>query len=228
MGVRERLRRALWPGAGALDRGVVAESSKNDDWPIGFGYKSAWVAIRSTETQDVIAALPLQDAAEHSWTGALETVERKPDRTMVSPPVAGWSLVAFNGGRAKDGHPILDLEALSRRFGEAQQFATHRVVEYHEWQRWVDGRLVRRYAYSGERGEVLADDGEPDPAEGGVISRAQLESLQDSGDEADWDDVEFADEDTVMAVAAAWSVDPSTRDDRSDIKGRPLLGTYRR
>jgi hypothetical protein len=41
---------------------------------------------------------------------------------------------------------------------------------------------------------------------------------------ADREDVEFPDEQVVMAVAEAWSVDPTTLDARGDLPSEGLLG----
>ena len=98
-----------------------------------------------------------------------------------------------------------DPAALSRRFGEVQRFVTHRVVDLHGWQRWVDGHPVRRFEYLGESDETLFDEGELTEAE-------------------ESEDLEVPDEETVMTIAAAWSVDPTTLDDRDDVPGEVLVG----
>ncbi len=49
------------------------------------------------------------------------------------------------------------------------------------------------------------------------------EDLMPAGS-ADWDAWEFADEERVMEIAAAWSVDPTRLDERTDIDFAGLLG----
>lgn len=75
-----------------------------------------------------------------------------------------WTLAVLGGGGLFEddgtGGGALDLPSLSRRFGEAQKFGTHRVVEYHEWQRWAGGSPARRYRWIGESGKIRFDDGE--------------------------------------------------------------------
>jgi hypothetical protein len=44
-------------------------------------------------------------------------------------------------------------------FEEAHAYATHRVIEYHHWMVAKEGRLLRRFVYLGESGEVLANEG---------------------------------------------------------------------
>ncbi|WP_157588839.1 hypothetical protein [Psychroserpens burtonensis] len=43
------------------------------------------------------------------------------------------------------------LNKLSTKFGEAQFIGTHRVVEYHNWMRSLNGTTKRIYAYIGKR-----------------------------------------------------------------------------
>ncbi len=112
----------------------------------------------------------------------------------------------------------VDLAGLSRTFGEAQKFATHRVTEYHEWQRWVAGATTRRFAYSGVSGEVHFDEGSRGEAEEGLLSQASIEADH-------WDAVEYPDEEVVMTIARAWSVDPTALDRRTDLLAEGLLAS---
>jgi hypothetical protein len=140
---------------------------------------------------------------------------------FLTPPVDGWTLAVLGGGDLFDddgtGGGALDLAALSRRFGEAQKFSTHRVVEHHEWQRWAGGLPVRRYCSTDCSGDVRFDEGDPARAEGNLPHAADL-------DTDDWEDFDLADESTVMAVAAEWSIDPTTLEERPDLPPNGLLG----
>jgi hypothetical protein len=153
------------------------------------------------------------------WSVVPEVQHHPPEPpfpVFVTPPVDGWTLVVLAPSLAE---AALDLAGLSRRFGEAQKLATHRVVESHEWQRWVDGSPVRRYWWVGESGEIRLDDGEPATAEGSLAHADDLDGY--------WDELELPDEDTVLEVAAEWSVDPTTLDERFDLPAQGLLGLVR-
>ena len=103
-------------------------------------------------------------------------------------------------------------ERVSRPVIDVQLFATHRVVEGHAWaSAGVDG-LTRAFYYLGEADEVLLDQGPRTPFE------ERLECLEAGGDEV-------PDESTVMAVAEAWSVDPTQVDTRFPEAADGLLGT---
>lgn len=108
---------------------------------------------------------------------------------FLTPQVDGWTLAVLGGGDlAEDdgtGNGALDLTMLSRRFGEAQKFSTHRVADYTEWQRWVDGLPVRRYCEC--CGDIRFDEGDSARAEGRLPHAANM-------DADNWEDFDFADE----------------------------------
>ena len=190
-----------------------------DGAAVGFGPTSAWLAVRSEETDEVARALRLGDVRPAPWSVVPEVQRHPPEPpfpVFVTPPVDGWTLVLLAPSLAE---AELDLAGLSQRFGEAQKLASHRVVESHEWQRWVDGSSVRRYWWVGESGEIRLDDVEPAAAEGSLAHADDLDG--------DWDELALADEDTVLDVAAEWSVDPSTLDERLGLPAEGLLGYVR-
>lgn len=86
---------------------------------------------------------------------------------------------------------------LSARLGtEVQFFGNHRVSDYAEWARAVDGRLVRHVLCT-EDNERCHQEGTPTPVE------VELGfSAADPG--SGW-----ADEDDVLRVAGVWSIDPT-------------------
>ncbi len=191
--------------------------------PVGFGYKSAWLAIRTEDTEAAAEALRVTDAHAASWAEGIEAAYRaRQGRPLVflTPVVDGWTLAVLGRGELFEddgvGGGTLDLPSLSHRFGEVQKFATHRVVDYQEWQRWVDGSPVRRYCWIGESGEIRFDEGEPISAEGNLLRAADLDG--------DWDAFDLANEENVMAVAAEWSLNPTTLDERDDLPPRGLIG----
>jgi hypothetical protein len=199
----------------ALPADVRAEAEHPSSRPAtaaGFGPTGCWLAVRANDRAAVAAALGLVDVREETWEAALRQIESRhdpPRRAFVTPPVDGWTLVALSPQSI--GEQRFDLAELSRRFGEAQYFATQRAVEYHEWQRWVNGDAKRRYCFFGERGEIRGD-GEPSVAEADIV------------ESADDPDGEAPDEETVLAVAAEWSVDPTSLEGRDDVEPRGLLG----
>lgn len=83
------------------------------------------------------------------------------------------------------------------RFGEAQGYATHRVVEYHHWILAKEGQVVRCFAWLGERGELLCNTG--------AIADAERRLPFANRPTDQW----MPDEEDVMTVASGWSFDPT-------------------
>jgi hypothetical protein len=192
-----------------------------DNTPVSFGYKMGWLTIRSTDRDAVVQALRLVDSREVTWKTGIEAVYRdfcklfgRFSTVFVSPPVNGWTFVVgdwtMGTGEEQGVRAIQQIVSqVSAEFGEAQAFATYRVMEYHHWMLARDGRLLRSFAYLGESGEVLADSGEPTPVE--LSFRWYPFSQDDNGEGDEEQDTEedlFPDEEAVMKVAGAWSINP--------------------
>ena len=103
------------------------------------------------------------------------------------------------------------LDAIGRQFPEVQYFVTHRVTEYHGWARYEGGVCTRRYAWVGESGQVLCNDG---PLTEQELSLGFARFPASDRDEA----ALLPGEEDVRRLAAAWGVDPNLsrhQDDRS-------------
>lgn len=172
---------------GAAVRGLLGGTPRIEG-PVGspFGYKVAWVAVRGSDPTAVADALGLERREAVSWEDGVERSSAG-RRVFVSPRTGGWVFaLCVDWG---DAPP--DLAALSERLEtEVQYFATHRVVELHAWGRANAGGVERAVRVVGESGEQSAS-GEPTDAEHGL-------------------DLELVDEETVLDIAAAWSIDPRT------------------
>ena len=190
--------------------------------PVSFGYKMAWLAVRSDSPEDVAAGLGVEARVSSSWDRGVETVYSADSMTerpvFVTPSLDGWVLavspVYFE--EASDADP----ERLSRFVStaaellgaEVQLFVTHRVVEGHAWARADESGLKRAYYYLGEVGECLLDQGPKTSVEDGLGCFGL-------------DPAEPADESTVMEVARAWSIDPTGIEDRYAQLEAGILGT---
>jgi hypothetical protein len=180
------------------------------DVMVGFGGKQAWLAVRADAAETVLTALGLRDLGEVPWRDGIDLAHLTDDRVAVTPPLAGWVL-AVGRWLLRPDVPV-DVVGLSATLHtEVQYFATHRVTEMHRWRRAVDGELVRAFGYVGQTGEVTSWHGEPDPAERAAGVPAEL----------DEDTTVLVGEKDVLAVADAWSIDPTT------LTGRPAAGGVR-
>lgn len=185
--------------------------------PVAFGYKMAWLAIRTDDPMSVVEALGLEDMDASPWPEAIEGVyarDAMADRpAFVTPTLDGWILVVSPGlfDEVSDADPerlATYVSETARLCGtEVQLFATHRVVEGHAWARADPEGIGRAFYYLGEIGEQLVDEGEPTP-----IERSR--------------DLAPPDEETVMAVAGAWSVDPTRLEEEHPEVADGWLGRF--
>jgi hypothetical protein len=183
------------------------------DRPQPLGYRVAWIALRTTDTSGAAAALGLRDIRPANWGEGIP--EAYGPAVFVTPPLSDWTLaVGVSLFHAGEPAPVVKplLERLSRRWGEAHDFATPRVVESHTWARAVRGRLVRGYGWVGERGETVWDEGEQTPEEHALGFQFFDERSPEESQDYYWarEDLRFPDEECVMRLAGAWSLDPTT------------------
>jgi hypothetical protein len=198
------------------------------DRPRPFGYKMAWLAIRSQDSKAVAEAAGFVGSRPASWQEGIDSAYG--GGTFVTPPIGEWVLVV--GGSLADsvqapaGAWRKRLQALSSRFGVAQLFFTHRVAEMHVWARAREGIIERAYGYLGESGETLLDEGEQTPEENALGLRFFDERCPEAEDDAYWEreDLSYPDEDTVMAIAERWSIAPVSL---SESSAEPSLGLLR-
>ncbi|MBM7564731.1 hypothetical protein [Paenibacillus sacheonensis] len=186
------------------------------DMPRPFGYKTQWFAVRTTDTRVVADALRLGQLRRANWRTGMAGAEA--GYYYVSPPVQGWTLVVNpympDLGGSEERGPIQVLEQLSLAFGEACYFASHRIIGYYAWIKAQQGAIVRGYAYIGERGETILDQGGLSPAE----REANLAFA-----ESDAEDPSLPDEEDVLVMARKWTVDP-TFDSNGSEAGTGLAG----
>ncbi len=201
-----------------------------EDKPISFGYKCMWFAIKTTEQEKVAQLLGLKKTTRSNWKNGLESAYN--NAVFITPPVDGWILAVGWGLPQADSKETLEktidlANTLSRQFGEAQFFCTHRVTEYHCWLKSVNGKSERLYSYLGEQGENIVISGSPTKAERKYNLVNTLSDEAKSDDYFGRDDLVYPDEELVMEIAGAWSINPTLLEGNKNIKGMGLLGTLK-
>jgi hypothetical protein len=187
-----------------------------------FGLPKRWIAIRSTNQQAVREAFRLHNARTCSWEeGLAEAGQRK---LFISPPVGSWILVM--GTCLPDPHEDVDrcfrfLNDLSAKMGHVQYFLADRVLYHHAWVRAENGHTLRAYAWAGE---TLWNQGQPTIAEM-ELGLHCLEYGENLGNDS-FPPAPFIQTNTekVLALAANWSIDPLTVDQRALGLGQGLAG----
>lgn len=186
------------------------------DRPVAFGYKMAWLAIRTSETQAVVAALDLVAPSQANWNSGIGTVYDDTygeKRLFVTPPVGGWTFVV---GLALP-HPVsaafVDkwtpmMTALADRFGDVQYFFTYPLIDFYGWAKYSGGKRVRAYAI-GDQGVVLSL-GKPTREEKALgLKLFELRGVKERKGDAGGEIIIYPTEDHVMRLAAKWSLDPT-------------------
>ncbi|HEX4403616.1 MAG TPA: hypothetical protein VH560_02230 [Polyangia bacterium] len=181
-----------------------------EERPRSFGPRTVWLAFKGTTTQAVAKALDLREVAPVGWTAGL--VGAYAGRVFVTPPVDGWVLATSTRFPDAGGGPSTDaatplMARLSHEFDEVQYFSTHEDIGWNAWARYVNGAVVRKYAYLGAQGIILWNEGDPTPEERALNLDFNAKAVRDGA---------VPEEANVFALAAKWSVDPSSLGQRLD------------
>jgi len=218
------------------------------DQPVPFGPKVAWLALDTRETDAVASALGLRGVRTATWAEGIEAAHQL--SVFVTPPLSDWTLAVgtalFPPDRAEAFVKRL-LERLSRQFGDAQYFGTHRDVELHLWARARQGLLVRGYGWLGEKRLTLWDEGRltkeerdlgfrfsarpTDAARTGLYAKDERFAkdgpppLAGPGDSGAGEEGTVPDEGCVMQLASLWSIDPTILDEAFKEPVMGLLGS---
>jgi hypothetical protein len=212
----------------AKRKGITAEYKPKSkliltemDKPIGFGYKTVWIAVKTDNKQRIAEILNLKNATPSNWKSGIEN--SYDDSVYITPQIGEWTLATgmkLVSGDSKENIEELEktLNKLSLEFGEAQLFGTHRVVEYHNWMKSINGKTERIYAYIGESGENIKVYGDPTEIEKDLNLFNSFS--KEAEDENYWEreDLIYADEELLMKISESWSVNPTKLTERNDIK----------
>lgn len=185
-----------------------------------FGQPCRWLAIKGSSPTAVQNALHLSAPMPCSWEEGL--IEARDHKLFISPPVSGWILVV--GSSLPDPTDDVDkcfrfLTDLSRKLGHVQFFSTNRVVNHHAWALIDKGRVFRAYAWAGE---TLWNQGPLTSAE----KELKLSCLGYTDDRAGFEqkDSLALNTERVPLLAARWSLDPSSIDERQFKSGYGITG----
>lgn len=183
-----------------------------EDLPVPFGYKTAWIAVSSQDGLAVAQSLGLNQIEACSWAAGIQKAYDLRG-VFITPPILGWT-IAVGAVPDIEGELLLkNLESTSKDFHKAFYFGTHRVVEYQAWAIAEEGKLLRVFAWLGDRGEFPYDLGER------TTEEIEMETgVKDFGCAPD--------EETVLELAARWVLDPRELEElHRDACGPGLFGT---
>ena len=189
------------------------------DRPHPFGYKMAWLAIRTRDTQRVIDVLRLDHVQPANWNNGLGTAYSPTlgeSHMFVSPPVNGWTFVVGNClpqplGRTFNDKATPMLIDLGAEFIEIQYYFCAAEVDFLGWARVIDGKIIRAFAV-GDEG-VLWNRGKPTKEEKATgLKLFELRGVRGRKGDAGAEIVLYPTEEHVMHLAGKWSLDPTRID----------------
>lgn len=195
------------------------------DSAVSFGYKCVWFAAKTDKKNRLAEILELKILSECNWQVGIDKAYN--GSVFITPTIDDWTLACGWGlphGDSKEGIEEVKniLQTLSKEFGDAQFFSTHRVTEYHCWIKATNGQIERVYSFLGESGENLSIEGKPTKFEQtlNLINTFSIEAKNENYFERE--DLDWPDEELLMHVAGHWSIDPTKLEERNDIA--PSLG----
>lgn len=208
-------------GATAEYKSEPKEIMTEQDKPIDFGYKIVWFAVKTDNKSELSKILGLKNSKPSNWKSGIENAYE--NSVFITPQIGEWTLAVGMGLPLGDSQESIEkiekmLNKLSSEFGEAQFFGTHRVVEYHNWMKSVNGKMERIYSYVGESMENIKVYGKPTELESKLNLFNSLSEEARSDEYYDREDLDYADEELVMKIAENWSINPSKLTERTDIK----------
>ncbi len=189
------------------------------DRPAAFGYKMAWLAVRTRDTNRVIDVLGLQDPQPCNWNSGIGTVydDRLGEtRVFVTPPVNGWTFVVGLPLPYPVGRNFVDkctpmLLELGGEFVEVQYYFSYPLIDFFAWARIIDGKLVRAFAI-GDDG-IIWNKGKPTKDEKGLgLKLFELRGVRERFGDAGGELILYPTEEHVMRLASRWSLDPTRVD----------------
>lgn len=199
------------------------------DKPVPFGYKCIWLTVTANNPKEVADFINLKQQQPTNWTQGIDLAYT--DKIFVSPPVDSLIFVVgltLPGLDAEDNIKAATklLNDLSSKFGRADYFVTHRVVELHGWMKSIDGQTKRAYSYLGESGENLIVAGEPTEFEKQFDLVDTFSAAAKLDNYFDKEGLIIPNEEFVMRIAENWGINPTTLDQRTDLKeGLGIIGT---
>lgn len=199
------------------------------DRPCPFGYRMAWIAVRTRDTRAVAAALGLLDPQLANWATGIGGIYDRAigeSHIYVTPPVNGWTFVVglalphpVAGGFADKCMPLL--AGLGSRFSEVQYYMAYPPIDLFAWVRIIDGRLQRAFAI-GDEGVILSQGKTTKDERSLGLKLFELRGVKGRKGDAGGALMLHPTEEHVMRLAGRWSIDPVNIEKAP--KGNPAVG----
>jgi hypothetical protein len=187
------------------------------DPPSPFGYRMAWLAIRTTDAARVAAVLHLDAIEASNWRTGIGTVydeKLSKGRVYLTPPVNGWTFVVGLSLPQPLGSGFIDkctpmLLDLAASFPEAQYYLCYAPMDYFAWARVLDGKLVRAFAI-GDDG-IIWNKGKATREERSIgLKFAEVRGVRQRKSDVGAPMPVYPTDAQVLHLASCWSFDPTS------------------
>lgn len=205
-----------------LARWFFCDTKVSADRPQAFGYRMAWVAVKTRDTAKLINVLQLSDARSADWSTGVAAIYSERvglRRVFVTPPIDGWSHVVGLSlphpmGDAFEDRCAPFLINLSREFGPVNYYASFPELDYFAWAYLRNGEMNRGFACGNDgvlwnRGRIFADE---------RAINFDLFDIRVVGDSEIAGYNSQISEQLVLELARRWSLDPTDLDERDDLE----------
>jgi len=196
---------------------------QSPDPPAAFGYRMAWLAVRTRDTDALLEELGVVAAEPCNWKSGIGTVydaSLGDDHIFVSPPVNGWTFVVGLALPHPIGRSFADrctplLTRLGHRFVEVQYFFAYPPIDLFAWARLLEGRVVRAFAITDSG--VVWNRGRATREERALgLKLFDFRGVRGRNGDAGEAMILYPTEEHVLRLAGRWSLDP-TRLDTADM-----------
>ncbi len=187
------------------------------DAPAAFGYRMAWLAIKTTDASRVAEELGLEAVETSNWRTGIGTIydeKLSQGRVYLSPPVNGWTFVVGLSLPQPLGRNFADkctpmLLDLAGAFPEAQYYLCYPLMDCFAWARVTDGKLVRAFAI-GDEG-IIWNKGKTTRDERSIgLKFAEVRGVKNRKADVGEPMPVYPTEAHVMHLASCWSFDPTS------------------
>lgn len=190
----------LFGGKGNGEPEGTPDPAQIPDTPVPIAHQCGWYCIKAKQEQ-VLERISVTKLQPINWENGIATVGYEKEQVFVSPQLGEWVL-AVGYAHLTEAHAPVHAQIVTG-FDEVQFFRTDDVTETHEWLRFVGGKMIRAYGWSGVLGKVTMNIGEMTDEERALGFERFIKT-----DDDDWNKVDFPEEQNVAEIAAAWGIDP--------------------
>lgn len=203
--------------------------NEEPDLPKPFGYKMAWLAVRTEDGEGLAAQMGLVGGIPANWNSGIGTVyddELGGSYVYITPPVEGWTFVVGLGLPYPVGPAFVDkltpLLITLGGYADVQYYFTYPLIDFFAWARMKDGRLVRAFAVNDEG--VVWNKGRITKEERALGLRLfELRGVRERHGDAGGELVLYPTESHVLQIAKGWGIDPICLEEMPASAGRGFV-----